>query len=76
MMFFPNKGIIAMIGVCAVLTPAAYYIGHWRGYSDGKADVKIKTVEKIVTVRERQNEVRNHRPDDMQLDNVLRAGRF
>lgn len=59
-----------------VSLPVLYGTGYWRGYYAGKNSVKIEAVNQAVTVREKQNEIRNHRPDDVQLIDGLRAGSF
>jgi hypothetical protein len=41
-----------------------------------KKDDKIKVIEKVITIREKQNEIRNNRPNASGVAKRLRAGTF
>lgn len=56
------KIILVLAGaVGLLLTHGFLYI---KGRTDGKALQEAEVITKIVTVRERQNEILIHRPDD------------
>ena len=74
--FIAGKYRIAGFIAAIAAIPLLYGAGYWRGYAAGKSRARIETVEKVIKIREAQNEIRNHRPDDRQLVDILRKGEF
>lgn len=69
-----------ILGFAALSTVLSGVLGYGWGFMDGKAVEKknnrIITLEKVVTIREKQNEIRNNRPDTVSLVKRLRDGSF
>lgn len=64
-------------GPVLVVAVFALVIGSYaKGRMDEKNECVQKSVTKVITIREKQNEIRNNRPDDSTLIDVLRAGEF
>lgn len=54
---------IYIILIFLVLFCASYGYVYRTGYSAGKIACEHKTFEKIVSIQEKRNEIRNNRPD-------------
>ena len=67
---------IIMFGVLLLANVVNFGLGYWKGYSAGKEAEQNKAIEKVVTIREKQNEIRNNRPDAAALIDSLRDGTF
>ena len=63
--------IIAALGA-ASLVGAIY----WKGQTDAKQVYKIDQLQETIKDEEKLNEIRNHRPDDDTLIDILRSGSF
>lgn len=51
-------------------------ISHWMAYSRGIETERSRNVTRVIEIREDLNEIRNMRPDDVQLIDRLRRGNF
>lgn len=57
---------------------ALSFIGgvYWKGQSDAKRAYKINQLERTIKDKEKLDEVRNNRPSDDDLIDILRSGDF
>ena len=72
------KWDILFIGF-VVTTLAAFGFGYGSASKScelEKKDEKIKVIEKVITIREKQNQIRNNRPNANGVAKRLRAGTF
>lgn len=56
-----TKIIVFLLGAVGLIGSHGFV--YFKGRSDGKTITEAKVIEKIVTVREKQNEILIHRPD-------------
>lgn len=56
--------------------PAAYGIGYWDGGSSKEDKIENAGLKDTVETKEKISEIRNHRPDDDQLFNILQSHTF
>lgn len=66
--------IFVILGIAGAAGVYAYI--HHVGYTQATADIEVKTQTKAVSIREEQNNARNHRPDTDALVQRLRSGSF
>lgn len=69
-----NILIMVVFGFTAVLV--AWHFGSWSGQSVGSTKTVAKATKAHVQIREKQNEVRNNRPDRQRLIISLRRHSF
>lgn len=74
--FFLSRGYLVLTCGFVFVVIFAFYYGRWSGAVNARAEVKARTVEKVIAVKEKQDEVRNHRPDDERLIDSLLSGQF
>ncbi len=53
-----------------------YFIGYWAKAYEGDANAALKTVSTDIQIEEKQDEIRNHRPDRNGVSQRLRSGSF
>ena len=70
------KLIAIAVAVALFVTLAAYLKGRGTGASAARQADRLERLEQTYATREKQNEIRNNRPDDRQLVERLRAGAF
>ncbi len=63
--------MIVLIVICV-----SFVAVYWKGRNDCAIKTQIVTLEKVVTVREKQNEIRNKRPDSSGVSDRLRKATF
>lgn len=62
----------------AIFAAVSVFIVSALGYSynRGKASCEVRILKETITIKEKQNEVRNNRPDSKQLIDSLMRGEF
>lgn len=53
-----------------------YFIGHWAAGIEAANKVDTKTISTDIKIEEKQDEIRNHRPDRNGVIKRLRGGTF
>lgn len=69
-------GKLQLYGIVFVVVSGIIGAIWLHGYTSGKQSVKVKVLERAVTVTEKRNEIANNRPDDSATINRLRNGSF
>jgi hypothetical protein len=70
-----NRKLAAGIGLTLAVLAFCGWL-YWKGGSDKEDRIELNAVKAAVTVREKQNEIRDHRPDTEQLVDRLLRGTF
>jgi len=67
-----------LIGVLAALLGSCIALGwaYYKGSEHNAKQAETKALHKAVDTRQKQNEIRNNRPDDKQLIDSLLNGEF
>lgn len=60
--------------IAAVLI--AFGAGYYKGHIDTEAKIEFKTLTKTVEIKEKMDEIRNHKPDSTGVVSILRAHNF
>lgn len=63
-----------VLSVLAIL--AGLGISHWMAYNKGVTTERNRNISKVMQIEKQQDQVRNLRPDDAQLIDSLRRGKF
>lgn len=59
-----------------IAIPISYGIGYWDGRSSMEDQIMVEGLKETVDVQKESNDIRNYRPDDEQLINILRSNKF
>lgn len=70
----PYAGWIALGFVLLMIASHSY--AYSLGYKAASSSYQLGALAKATTIREKQNEIRNHRPDTPALYDSLRQGTF
>ena len=54
----------------------AFGAGYYKGHVDTAAQIEFKTLTKTVAIKEKMDEIRNHKPDSTGVVSILRAHNF
>ena len=63
-----------LLGGIFLAATGGFGVGFYKGFQYHKDTSKVKTIEKIVTITEKKNEIRNNRPNDRAFFDSLRNG--
>lgn len=71
-----RRAVLAATVAASIAGWGSYHVGHTVGFSDGRKAAVAASTEATLPIKEKQDEVRNYRPDTATLFDRMLRGHF